>query len=144
MVSKTTIQAAGGVVCAPDGRFLMIFRRGFWDLPKGKLEPGETIEQCAVREVEEECGVSGLTLGRKICTTVHRYTLGGLDIEKHSTWFFMTLPSAVDLVPQKEEDIEIAQWVSPADLPERLKLSYPTIAEVFGALASFVQERPLL
>lgn len=134
MDSKTIIKAGGGVVYAPDGRVLMIFRRGFWDLPKGKLEDGETIEQCALREVMEECGVHDLILGSRICTTVHQYELNGVAVEKHSTWFSMSVPSAEPLVPQIEEGIELAEWVSPSDIHSKLELSYPTIAEVFAKL----------
>ncbi len=56
------VTAAGGLVENEKGEVLLIFRRGKWDLPKGKLDPGETIEQCAVREVEEETGLKNIEL----------------------------------------------------------------------------------
>ena len=69
----TPLIAAGGVVVNPNNEILWIFRRGFWDLPKGKLDPNETIEACAIREVMEETGISHLVLGKRISTTTHQY-----------------------------------------------------------------------
>lgn len=129
---KIIIRAGGGLVCDEQGRFLMIFRRGHWDLPKGKFEDGETIELCALREVEEECGIKP-TLGRKLCITTHFYTLDGQSIEKQTTWFAMNAPSSSLLVPQTEEDIERCEWVASSDIERRLTDSYSTISEVFKA-----------
>ena len=67
------IEAAGGLVYNDKNQILMIFRNGKWDLPKGKLEVGENIEQCAIREVEEECGVSGLTITQQLQKTYHKW-----------------------------------------------------------------------
>ena len=67
------VEAAGGLVFNKDGDILMIFRNGKWDLPKGKLEIGESIEECAIREVEEECGISGLIIEKKIKDTYNIY-----------------------------------------------------------------------
>lgn len=131
MVSKTIIEAGGGLVCTPDGRFLMIFRRGFWDLPKGKREIGESIEQCALREVMEECGIESLRLGEQICVTSHDYILDGIEATKLITWFFMYVDRAVDLVPQTSEDISAAVWVSRQDVAAKLMQSFSTIADVF-------------
>lgn len=98
-------------------------------MPKGKREQGESMEECALREVQEECGIGELTLGRFLCVTDHQYILEGQTVLKKSTWYHMT--GSGDLIPQTEEDIEIARWVSPDELPELLALSYPTIREVF-------------
>ena len=70
---STTIIAAGGIVMNPKQEILWIFRRGFWDLPKGKLDPGETIPQCALREVEEETGINDIQLNELITITYHEY-----------------------------------------------------------------------
>src|SRR5690606_23151875 len=84
------VTAAGGVVCNPDGGVLMIYRRGKWDLPKGKLDEGEAIEACAVREVVEETGLPDeLQLGRKICETFHVYAHGAKDMLKVTHWYKM-------------------------------------------------------
>lgn len=132
-IDKIIIRAAGGLITDEHGRHLMIYRRSHWDLPKGKLEPGETIEQCAVREVSEECGISTLKIGRKLCTTVHNYFQDGKLVEKQTTWFAMTAEAKTTLTPQTEEDIELCEWVDANNLFDKLKDSYTTIAEVFQA-----------
>ena len=69
----TQLIAAGGLVTNPNGEILWIFRRGFWDLPKGKLDEGETIQSCAVREVQEETGLINIQLHQMIGFTNHTY-----------------------------------------------------------------------
>lgn len=129
MERKTTIEAAGGIVRDPQGRVLMIFRRGHWDLPKGKWEPGETIEQCAVREVEEECGVTGLSIEASVGTTEHTYAGDEGEIIKRTYWFLMHCPGGA-LTPQTEEDIDLAEWVEHEELNKRLPATYPTIGKL--------------
>ena len=84
-----SIDAAGGVVFNEDGAILMIFRRGKWDLAKGKLDKGETIETCAVREVSEETGLQHLTLEEKICDTYHIYVQNNEQLIKRTAWYKM-------------------------------------------------------
>lgn len=104
------IEAAGGVVYNPKGKALMIFRRGFWDLPKGKIDPGETPEQAAVREVQEETGLNEVELGDFLTKTYHTYrTPKGKRILKRTYWYKMKTKEN-DLTPQTEEDIEMAIW----------------------------------
>ena len=67
------ITAAGGLVLNPNTEILMIFRRGHWDLPKGKLDEGETIVSCAVREVQEETGLSDIHVDQFLLMTKHTY-----------------------------------------------------------------------
>src|SRR5690606_36319773 len=87
--SFDSIEAAGGVVSNPDGGVLMIYRRGKWDLPKGKRDDGETVEDCAMREVMEETGLPELQLGDKICETYHVYEQGGTELLKTTHWYRM-------------------------------------------------------
>lgn len=105
--------AAGGVVHEPSGKILVIFRRGKWDLPKGKLDADETPEQAAVREVEEECGIHGLALGRLVQVTFHTYTEKKKRILKKTFWYSMGYDGNELPVPQAEEDIEAVEWMSP-------------------------------
>lgn len=110
-----SIRAAGGVIQAKDGRVLMILRNGVWDLPKGKIESGETIEEAALREVGEETGLEGLNLLQSLGTTMHRYELDGETIEKSTWWYLMGLEAGVDpdslcLRPQLEEGITAVAW----------------------------------
>lgn len=108
--------AAGGIVRNPDGDILVIFRRGKWDLPKGKLDADETPEQAALREVEEECGIRGLSLGRLVQVTFHTYTEKKKRILKKTYWYAMASDGQELPVPQAEEDIEAAEWMSPDDV----------------------------
>ena len=137
---KTVIIAAGGAVVSVDGRVLMMLRRGMWDLPKGHLEAGETLPECAAREVCEECGLepTRLTVGEEIARTVHSYvSASGRPEEKYTTWFRMTYsgdPSAV--VPQTEEDITALEWFSPEEARRRAATSFETIQEVIEKLTA--------
>ncbi len=134
------IYAAGGLVLNEDEQVLMIFRRGKWDLPKGKWEKGESIEECAVREVQEECGVLDVLLGRRLATTIHSYVENERTIEKHTAWFLMLAQGDWLPTPQVEEDIEIARWVSQSEARELLKESYTNIREVFVSFSDTFKE----
>ena len=124
------IQTGGGLVLNENGEVLLIFRRGKWDLPKGKLDKNETPEQCALREVEEETGLSGLKLGKKLTTTYHTYNEFGKHIIKESIWFKMKGNSKQELIPQTDEDITDIRWVSKTDLGDYLTNTFATIKEV--------------
>ncbi len=126
------ILAAGGLVYNESGELLMIFRRGKWDLPKGKLDEGENIEDCAVREVMEETGLTNLVRGELIGITHHQYFDQWLQEEviKETHWYRMQAPGSQTLIPQTEEDIEIIRWVSRQELEEYLKSSYDTIIQI--------------
>jgi 8-oxo-dGTP pyrophosphatase MutT (NUDIX family) len=129
---KKIIKAGGGLVRNEEGELLLIFRRGKWDLPKGKLDEGETIEACALREVEEETGVKHLALGELISVTWHEYFDKWLneDVIKETHWFRMDVAGVPPLVPQTEEDITAIEWTKKADLPKRMEQSYITIIDV--------------
>jgi 8-oxo-dGTP pyrophosphatase MutT (NUDIX family) len=104
------IEAAGGIVYNPQGQVLLIFRLDSWDLPKGKIDPGESPEQAALREVEEETGLAELTLGAYLGPTYHTYHDGkGRRILKRTYWYRMESPLA-ELRPQIEENIERVEW----------------------------------
>lgn len=124
------IDAAGGVVKNKENKVLFIFRLGKWDLPKGKVDKGETLEQAAIREVEEECGIKKLIITNKITTTYHTYTLNDKNIVKASHWYSMTTADKRPLKPQTEENITEARWVSEKETQVLLKNAYPSIAEV--------------
>lgn len=124
------VNAAGGLVSDKEGRLLVIRRNGLWDLPKGHQEPGEDISATALREVSEETGVSGLALGKFLCTTEHCYLRDGIWHLKHTWWFLMTAGENVELVPQAEEDITEAVWFSADGLEDVMKCTYASISEV--------------
>lgn len=126
------IIAAGGLVYNDKGELLMIFRRGKWDLPKGKLDEGETIEQCAIREVQEETGLTDVKLGAFAGITYHEYFEPRIndDVLKESHWYIMQAQGMQPLVPQMEEDIEIIEWVDKKNIPLKLENSYANIEEI--------------
>lgn len=124
------IEAAGGVVSNPDGGVLMIYRRGKWDLPKGKRDDGENIEECAIREVVEETGIPELKLGDKICETYHVYAQGSVELLKTTHWYNMKAKKAYELHPQKEENILEARWVAEKKLGTYVHQSYDAIKEI--------------
>jgi len=128
----TPIIAAGGIVVNPNKEILWIFRRGFWDLPKGKLDPNESIEACAIREVMEETGISNLVLGDLILTTKHLYhdTYLNTEVEKTTYWYQMTTDIIQEGVPQTEEDIEAIAWVKKAEIAPYLAKTYENINQV--------------
>lgn len=127
------IRAAGGLVENEHGDVLFIFRRGFWDLPKGKIDDGESIEDCAIREIQEETGLQDLKLIKPICTTYHTYEFSGEEILKESYWFLVQGQSSEKLVPQTEEDIEEIVWAKRGQVMDLISSSYPSIRSVFAS-----------
>lgn len=106
------IVAAGGLVFNDIGDILAIYRRGHWDLPKGKLEKNESIEEAAMREVREETGIQNIDLGFHVGKTYHTYsTKKHKRVLKVSYWYHMNSKD-IELTPQAEEDIEKAEWVN--------------------------------
>ena len=127
------LQAAGGLVWPDNKKLLLIFRKGKWDLPKGKLDPGESLEQCAVREVEEETGLRNVAITTFLCRTFHTYYQDGIHCLKESHWYLMHAPQTENLQPQTEEDIEQCIWVSPAELNKYLTNTHASIQDVLTA-----------
>jgi 8-oxo-dGTP pyrophosphatase MutT (NUDIX family) len=124
---KIIVDAAGGLVFNEKNELLMIFRRGFWDLPKGKVDEGETIEACAKREVQEETGLQRINIESFLTTTYHTYLLKGKTIIKPSHWFKMKHSGAETLVPQTEEDITAIKFMNKEEAYKLLDNMYPTI-----------------
>lgn len=124
------IQAAGGLVMNEKKEILVIFRRGKWDLPKGKLDKGETLEDCAVREVEEETGLTNVKLISPLTITYHTYHEGARFILKASHWYNMKVSGEQKLVPQTKEDIHDIKWVKADELKQYMKNSFPSVVDV--------------
>ncbi len=128
------IEAAGGLVYNNEGRWLLIHRRGHWDLPKGKIDSGETKEEAAVREVAEECGIAPPEIEVELPTTYHTYELdNGTSVLKPTYWFKMRSSDPSPLMPQIEEDIERAIWASDEEVAGYAANAYPNIRELFHA-----------
>jgi len=124
------VEAGGGLVRNAAGEYLLIRRKEMWDLPKGKREEGESIESCALREVEEETGLHNLKCGKLICTTHHTYDIYGPATIKHTYWFEMEYDGTETPVPQTEEEITEVIWADRKKALELMSESYLSIAEV--------------
>jgi 8-oxo-dGTP pyrophosphatase MutT (NUDIX family) len=129
----TVIQAGGGLVLNEKKEILMIFRKGKWDLPKGKLDEGEDLATCAIREVEEETGLQRIKIGKLLHVTYHTYHEGSKFILKETHWYLMQVKGPQHLVPQVIEDIHEIKWVSNQAIPTYLPESYPAISDVIHA-----------
>ncbi|MCG6186608.1 NUDIX hydrolase [Maribellus maritimus] len=131
------IDAAGGVVFNGEGKQLFILRNGVWDLPKGKVEKGETTRDAAIREVEEECGITGLQIARELPSTYHIYQSPykkskGEWIFKETFWYEMNYSGAKTGVPQQEEGITKIKWFAPAELGEVLENTYENLRQIIN------------
>lgn len=121
------VKAAGGLVTAPTGKSLLIFREGHWDIPKGMVEPGETIAQAALREVREETGIQDVRLGSLITKTYHIYDKYGGWHMKQTSWYRMISSSESATLPQQVEGITQALWFSPEERNLRLATSFASL-----------------
>lgn len=138
-----SVTAAGGVLFRAndtDPRVVLIFRRGVWDLPKGKLEEGESIRKCAVREVAEEIGLSHEPqIVGQLTQTRHEYEREGRHMNKTTHWFVMSCgdSSEIEFSPQKEEGIEAVRWISLARA--RRMVGYQNLENVLSSFRHWFQ-----
>lgn len=122
------VMAGGGIVWNENNELLMIYRRGKWDLAKGKIELNESIKDGAVREVEEETGAKIEQVYPEPIHTYHAYKLKGKNSLKETCWYEMKAkPGQNKLVPQTEEDIEEVRWVKRTELKKYERGCYPLI-----------------
>jgi 8-oxo-dGTP pyrophosphatase MutT (NUDIX family) len=128
------VLAGGGLVRNGEEKYLFMYRRGVWDLPKGKLDPGETIEHCAIREVMEETGIEGVILEGPLLITYHTYDESGKHILKETHWFRMAAPAPGELTPQLEEQITELRWVDKEGMKVLLRNTFPSIKDVVRSL----------
>jgi 8-oxo-dGTP pyrophosphatase MutT (NUDIX family) len=126
----TVIEASGGIVQNEKKEILFIFRRNKWDLPKGKLEDNESLLECAIREIEEETGVTDLVFRSKIGETYHTYKEYGKTFMKISHWFSFSCDKPQKLKPQTEEDITETVWVKETEINNPLGNTYQNIADI--------------
>jgi len=124
-------KAAGGKVLNANNEVLFIYRFNKWDLPKGKLDKGESISECAIREVEEECGITNLQIIKSLETTYHIYQEKGKTILKTTYWFLMHTDFVGELTPQSEEGIEQVIFKNEAEAKLALENTYENIKLLF-------------
>jgi len=136
------IQAGGGLVNNGAQAWLFMFRRGKWDLPKGKLDAGETLEQCAIREVGEETGLSAVRLDAPLLVTYHTYDENGKHILKETHWYRMSVPDGQAAIPvpdervarfQQYEAITETVWADKERIATLTKNTFPSIIDVLNA-----------
>ena len=125
------VVAGGGMVHNSKGEVLFIYRNGKWDLPKGKLEKGETIEECALREVYEETGVKGLEIGELLEITYHIFKRKGKYKLKETHWFKMSSDYTGELIPEPSEGIKKVKWKNFEKSQKALQKSYENIKLLF-------------
>ena len=125
------IYASGGVVFN-NNKLLMIYRNGFWDLPKGKMEINESELECAVREVEEECGIDKLSVIKFLKYTYHTYVEDSQPILKKTSWYLMSSDFKKKLIPQKSEGISMAIWVNKSEIRYKLNNSFENIKDLLN------------
>jgi 8-oxo-dGTP pyrophosphatase MutT (NUDIX family) len=123
------VNAAGGVVCRGD-EILMIYKNGMWDLPKGFVDNGETFEQAACREISEECGIEGQQLDRKLMETWHTYRYLDRLVLKQSHWYVFHYSGTKNTLPQQEEGILEAVWMSKNQVNTLLDNCYGSVRDV--------------
>ena len=129
----TLVKAAGGFVLNENNEVLIMFRRGKWDLPKGKMDKKETFEECAIRETEEETGLKNIKLISPLITSYHTYHEGSRYVLKETKWFTMKISGEQKLIPQATEQITKLEWVKKDDVKKYLQNSFPSVIDVLEA-----------
>jgi 8-oxo-dGTP pyrophosphatase MutT (NUDIX family) len=127
------VVAAGGLAHTDRNEVLLILRRGKWDLPKGKLDKGESLETCAIREIKEETGLIDVKLEGPLTITYHTYHEFGKHILKESHWYLMKAEKQENFIPQLEEDIEKCLWVPMNEISPYMENTHASILEVIRA-----------
>ena len=128
----TNITASGGLVKNKGGELLVIKRHGSWDLPKGKPEKGETSEETALREVQEECGLHGIVVKELLTSTYHIYQDNDQFVLKKTDWFDMVYTGGEKPSPALAEEITEVCWIKTTALEEFLANTYPSIKELIS------------
>ena len=125
--------AAGGLVSHPSGRYLFIMRYGRWDLPKGHMEEGETPEQCALREVTEECNIHGHAIEGSLPPSYHTYLFDGKPYMKKTWWFRMSYEGEMITDPQASEGITHAEWLAPAEIARIKSNTFQSLLDLLNS-----------
>jgi len=128
----TAIEAAGGIVQNLKKEIMFIYRLEKWDLPKGKIEAGETPEIAAEREIKEETGIKDIEIGKKIGKTYHTYEAYGKHFIKTTHWFHFNSKHAELLKPQLEEDITMIKWFSTREIKTPLQNTYASVSDILS------------
>jgi 8-oxo-dGTP pyrophosphatase MutT (NUDIX family) len=129
----TEVGAAGGLVRHTSGKYLFIEKKGRLDLPKGHIEPGEEPDACALREVSEECGISGHKIVKPILPSYHTYSWEGISYLKKTSWFLMSYDGEMIMDPQLEEGITKIEWLFPDELNRIKTTAWLSLMELINS-----------
>jgi len=114
---RVRVRSAGGVVVQRLGGNLLVavMRSGYgtWVFPKGRIESGETAEDAARREVEEEVGLTELKLKCPLGRTEHEFDYGGTGYRKRVDWFLFEASAEAELRPDPAENVLDSGWFRP-------------------------------
>ena len=131
------IEAAGGIVRQrSSGKYLFIYRNDKWDLPKGRIEEDEAVRTAAMREVEEETGVTDLAITAALPTTLHLFHRNGKYRLKKTYWYAMETDFDEALIPQEEEGIQKVEWVAKEEVPNLYSNIYANIRHLWEKVVS--------
>jgi 8-oxo-dGTP pyrophosphatase MutT (NUDIX family) len=128
----TEAPAAGGLVRHASGKYLFIEKKGKLDLPKGHIEPGEEPEACALREVNEECGISGHSIVKPLQPSYHTYSWEGISYLKKTSWYLMEYNGTMSIEPQVSEGITKVEWLSPDELNKIKKSAWLSLMDLIN------------
>ncbi|OFY68304.1 MAG: hypothetical protein A2V64_07990 [Bacteroidetes bacterium RBG_13_43_22] len=129
----TEVGAAGGLVKHTSGRFLFIEKKGKLDLPKGHIEQDEEPEACAIREVKEECGISGHSIVKTLFPSYHTYTWEGISYLKKTSWFLMEYNGPMVTEPQLKEGITRIEWLLPEEISKIKSSAWLSLMDLINA-----------
>lgn len=129
----TEVGAAGGLVKHTSGKYLFIEKKGKLDLPKGHIEPGEEPEACALREVREECGITGHRIIKALQPSYHTYSWEGISYLKKTSWFLMDYSGIMVLEPQINEGITKVEWLSPDELSKIKSTAWLSLMDLINS-----------
>jgi 8-oxo-dGTP pyrophosphatase MutT (NUDIX family) len=129
----TEAPAAGGLVRHTSGKYLFIEKKGKLDLPKGHIETGEEAEACALREVNEECGISGHSIVKLLQPSYHTYSWEGISYLKKTSWFLMNYDGPMITEPQTKEGITSVEWLSPDDLSKIKESAWLSLMDLINS-----------
>ncbi len=129
----TEVGAAGGLVKHTSGKYLFIEKKGKLDLPKGHIEPGEEPEDCALREVREECGIAGHRIVKSLQPSYHTYSWEGISYLKKTSWFLMDYSGTMALEPQINEGITKVEWLSPDEISKIKSTAWLSLMDLINS-----------
>jgi 8-oxo-dGTP pyrophosphatase MutT (NUDIX family) len=124
------VEAAGGIVYNSKNKVLLIKRNGLWDLPKGKVEQGETYTEAALREVTEECGITNQTIDKELEATYHTFVMNNVNYLKKTHWFTMKYSGNETPKPQLEEGLTKVEWIEKSKTKYYFKNMFASIIDV--------------